>query len=174
MFFSVLVILMYLSVWLFKLGDNSSNVVKIYIKIQRIVLQSFFIKFQLITLTELALHDITVTQPFKYVASFILSLAFQQILLIELIRAYLLVKYRYTAKQVESRKFDYEKRLMYLFWTKNLEEKEKDKGNIYLVRERESKMEHHLDSNSRVIESPKTSNIFDFCSTAGIFFSDIY
>jgi hypothetical protein len=48
----------------------------------------------------------------------------------------LLVKYRYTAKQVESRKFDYEKRLMYLFWTKNLEEKEKDKGNIYLVRER--------------------------------------
>jgi hypothetical protein len=33
MFFSVLVILMYLSVWLFKLGDNSSNVVKIYIKI---------------------------------------------------------------------------------------------------------------------------------------------
>lgn len=86
----------------------------------------------------------------------------------------MLVKYRYTAKQVESRKFDYEKRLMYLFWTKNLEEKEKDKGNIYLVRERESKMEHHLDSNSRVIESPKTSNIFDFCSTAGIFFSDIY
>ena len=75
-------------------------------------------------------------QPVKYYASFIISLAFQQILMIELFRAYLLVKCKYTKEMLVKKRFCYEKRLMHQFWTNFLEKDQIDAGNTYMVRER--------------------------------------
>ena len=75
-------------------------------------------------------------QPFRYYASFVLSLVFQQVLIIELLRAYFLLKNKYTQIEIEDKKFNHEYRLMHLFWTEGLKQSEIDKGNTYMVRER--------------------------------------
>ena len=134
--FAILVILTYTIVWVFNLGYINNQVVQILIFAQRVILQSFFIKFQFITLTELALHDITVPQPLKYYFSYCLSLAFQQVLIIELFRAYFLLKQRYSDKEINSTKFSHEKRLMHRFWTEGLKQSQIKKGNTYMVRDR--------------------------------------
>ena len=103
--------------------------------VQRVILQSFYIKFQLITMTELNLHDITVQQPLKYYLSFILNLAFQQIVIIELIRAYMVLREKHTQKNMERISFDKEKKQIHAFWTKGLKQKEIDRGNTFFVRQ---------------------------------------
>lgn len=56
--------------------------------------------------------------------------------MLELLRAYNLIKEKHPIEKIEKKKFNHEKRLMLLFWTKNLEKKEISKGNTYMVRER--------------------------------------
>ena len=140
--FGLLVIFTYCSVWLLQLGLKKAIAIRVYIKIQRIILQSFFIKFQFITFTELALHDITIEQPLKYKLSYALSIIFQQIVVIEIIRAYYEISQNYTLKQMESKYFNTEKILIIEFWTKGLKIENKNTKNInnlnklYFVRER--------------------------------------
>ena len=140
--FALLVIFTYCSVWLLQLGLKKATAIRVYIKIQRIILQSFFIKFQFITFTELALHDITIEQPLKYKLSYALSIIFQQIVVIEIIRAYYEISQNYTLKQIESKYFNTEKIFIIEFWTKGLEIENKNTKNInnlnklYFVRER--------------------------------------
>ena len=140
--FNLLVIFTYCSAWLLKLGLQQGIAVKVYIKIQRIILQSFFIKFQFITFTELALHDITIEQPFKYKLSYALSIIFQQIVVVEIIRAYYEISQNYTKKETESKYFNIEKLFIIEFWTKGLlldNKNTKDIKNLnklYFVRER--------------------------------------
>lgn len=53
-----------------------------------------------------------------------------------MIRGYNEVRQRYTAKQMESKFFNTEKKLIVEFWTKGLEDKEICRGNTYMIRER--------------------------------------
>jgi hypothetical protein len=43
---------------------------------------------------------------------------------------------RYTKKQVERRLFNYENMVMHDNWTRGLDEKSKEQGNTFMVRER--------------------------------------
>jgi hypothetical protein len=99
--FAMLIIATYLSVWLGGLGRSKNKAVQIYITVQRLLFKIFFIKFQFIVYIELGMHDMTIAQPFKYRLSYIISAVYSTILLIELARAYNLLKKRYTKEEVE-------------------------------------------------------------------------
>jgi hypothetical protein len=57
------------------------------------------------------------------------------LLIVELARAYNLLKKGLTVKEVEE-KLGNEKVQMYNYWTRGLKEKEKKGGNIYLLKDR--------------------------------------
>ena len=87
-------------------------------------------------MSELAVHDITVTQPYQYITSYLVSIGFLQVSVIELLRAYNLLKERHSEKEMQSIRYCHEKKLMHVFWTEGLKKSEINKGNTYLVRER--------------------------------------
>jgi hypothetical protein len=70
------------------------------------------------------MHDMTISQPFKYRLSYMISAIYQTLLVVELARAYSLLKKKLTVKEVEE-KLGNEKVQMYTYWTKGLKEKEK-------------------------------------------------
>jgi hypothetical protein len=81
------------------------------------------------------MHDMTRSQPFKYRLSYIISALYSTILLIELARAYNLLKKRYTKEEVEHF-IGHEYKQMHNYWTSGLKQKAKDEGNTYMLRDR--------------------------------------
>jgi hypothetical protein len=65
--------------------------------------------------------------------SYMVSMVFQNTLIIDLMRANYLLSRRFSQKNVMSNKFCNEKRVMLYFWTKGLKQEEIDKGNTYMV-----------------------------------------
>ncbi len=73
----------------------------------------------------------------KYKVSYWLSLLFSQLLIIELVRAYIVVKKRVPRKKVnEDKLINFEFKQMHDFWTERLDDKEVERGNSYLIWER--------------------------------------
>lgn len=82
---------------------------------------------------ELSMHNIVISQPFKYQVSYILSMVYSSTLIIELLRAYDLLGKKYKEEELE---FNFELKLMHRDWTKDLKKSEKDKGNTFMIRDR--------------------------------------
>ncbi len=73
----------------------------------------------------------------KYKVSYYLSLVFSQLLIIELIRAYIVVKKCVPTKKVkEDKSINFEFKQMHNFWTEGLDDEEVERGNSYLIWER--------------------------------------
>lgn len=121
---------------LFNLGSSKKKWVGYIVIIFRQALVLFFIKFQMITFVELAYHDISRSQRVEYVVSYILSTVVTGLFMLEVARAYKLVKKGYTKKVIESPEFNSEERHMHQIWTADLKEKEKYNGNTYMIRDR--------------------------------------
>ena len=91
----------------------------------------------MITFIELGFHDMTIDQPTKYSCSYGLSVLFSSLLIIELIRAYAVVKRCIPKEEIEKEYLaNNEIKRMHTFWTKKLSDEEIEKGNAYLIWDR--------------------------------------
>lgn len=130
------IIVSYLLVWLLKLGKKKNIIAKLFVFLLRNIFFVFFIKFQMVSFTELGCHNLVRPQRNFLRASYLLSMVFNSLLNVELIRAWLMVKKGYSEKQLEDPEFDLEVKWMFNSWTADLKPKEKEKGNTYMVRDR--------------------------------------
>lgn len=85
---------------------------------------------------ELGSHDIAKPSGVNYKVSYVISIVFCQLMALELVRAWQMVKRCYTKEQLEHKDFDQEVKWMYNSWTSDLKEKEKRRGNTFMVRNR--------------------------------------
>lgn len=95
----------------------------------------FFVKMQFIAITELAFHDIGRSREAKFIYSYCLSWLVFSITALELLRAYYMVKLKNTDYE-KMNEDDSELAAIWKVWTKDLSEKEKKEGNIYMVSNR--------------------------------------
>lgn len=130
------IIVSYILIWALKLGKKKNIFAKIYVFVLRNLFFVFFIKFQMISFTELGCHNLVRPQKNFLKVSYILSMIFNSLLNIELIRGWMIVRRGYSEKQLEDPEFDLEVKWMFNSWTADLKPKEKLKGNTYMVRDR--------------------------------------
>ena len=95
----------------------------------------FFVNFQLISFTQLALHDIRRETQANYIYSYILSLIVTSVIIIEMIRAWSTVS-QINVDPLKLKEKDEEKWRIYEFWTSHLETKEQKIGNTYMIRDK--------------------------------------
>lgn len=125
----------YLIIWLLNVGKTQKTVVKGIVFLQRQLIVAFFVQFQLTSFSELALHDIGRERQARYIYSYILSLITLSVINIELIRGWQISK----TKNVDLEKLkeiDFEKGLIFKFWTSHLSEAEQKQGNPFMVKDR--------------------------------------
>jgi hypothetical protein len=95
----------------------------------------FFVKMQFIAITELAYHDIGRSREARFIYSYCLSWVVFSITALELLRAYYMVKLKNTDYE-KMQEEDSELAAIWRVWTKDLNEKEKKQGNVYMVSNR--------------------------------------
>jgi hypothetical protein len=130
-----LLIIFYTVVMVGRVGFVSRGTfAKIFTKITRILVGAFFIKFLFITLAEIGLHDIGVPQPFVYKLSYLTSVLTLNVYIIDMLYAYEVIKRGYSEKQ--ALEADFMDQFTYNIYTLGLKEKEKQRGNTFLVRDK--------------------------------------
>lgn len=90
----------------------------------------------MVTFVELGYHQINTDQSFRFKSSYVLSTLLTNFFVLELVRAYVLLKKKKQLKEIESENFNYEQRLLHEAWTHELKESEREKGNTYMLRDR--------------------------------------
>lgn len=113
--------LAYLAVWLTKIGSSSRKPVKILVFLQRQIYILFTVNLQFISLTQLALHDIGRERQGRYIFSYALSWLVTSVIIIEFIRAWLIVSQEKLTVEELSKK-SYEEGLIKAYWTRHLDE----------------------------------------------------
>ena len=128
-------IVIYFIAWMSGVGQSKKTAAKIFVFIQRQFFLIFVINLQLLSLTELALHDISKKTQGKFIYSYILSWTVTSIITLEFIRAWQIV--RGTKETVEELKqSNYEKGMIKAYWTRHLDNSEVQKGNTFMIRDR--------------------------------------
>ena len=122
--------------WIFGIGKKKNIVARILVLIVKNIFFIFFVKLQLIAFVELGCHNVRRAQSANFIVSYIISMLFCQLMAIEIMRAWILAKRRYKKEELEKVGFDGEIRWMYNSWTSDLKEKEKKRGNTFMVRNR--------------------------------------
>jgi hypothetical protein len=95
------------------LGKSKNKLVRLYVFVSRTALVLFFIQLQMVTLVELGYHAVRDKDPYKFKYSYTLSTIFTNILAIELMRAYVLIKKKKTLQEIAESDFNYEQRLLH-------------------------------------------------------------
>lgn len=134
-FIASLFCLTYLLVWGLEVGGSKKKVVKCLVFLQRQIFIVFLVSLQFLSLTQLAIHDIRREREGRYIFSYLLSWLVTSIIIIEFIRAWLIVRTPGVTFETLSSK-NFEKGLIKKYWTRHLNEKEKSSGNTYMLRDR--------------------------------------
>lgn len=121
-------------VYFVKTKKSENKCVHIMIKISRLILSIFFIRFWFLSFVELAIHDISKPQPWTFILSYLLSITVMFLYTVEITRAYIIVNKGLSQKEIK--KLDYEDQWLHDDWTIDLNPTEKFNGNLYMVRDR--------------------------------------
>ena len=93
------------------------------------------VNLQLISLTQLALHDIRRETQGQYIFSYILSLLVTVVITLDFIRAWIIVgRKNFTVESLSE--INYEHGLIKKYWTRHLDETAQQNGNTFMVRDR--------------------------------------
>ena len=88
----------YLITWLGSLGQSKNKVVRIFVFMHRAIHRLFFVKMQVLTIVEVGCHSMRAAQPALFHISFYFSALLLQIVVLELLRSWALIKRGFTIK----------------------------------------------------------------------------
>ena len=132
---SVLIILLWILVRVFKFGKMKATFPTILSKVYYILISAFFIQFQFICTAELAFHDMTRLQPWYMQVSFGISWVIYGILVLELVRAWDFAKRGGIQIHLVDNLNSDDKHL-YQAWMAELSTDYAFRGHVFQVRER--------------------------------------